>query len=279
MPSSTVRHFVRLFLLPALMVLCLFMAFCSPAGSDDVKAVIAVQVDLPTVSSNPLLFGYNIISSGNGMWDARFNDLTPEASPLVKQLAPTVVRFPGGSLSDLYIWEDSLGYEVTAAVQPTDSVIPLNAPPHWGTVRSARFVDSAGGPSGEPFSFSRLKGSLCNGVSGLHAAHPVGAEVRPEAREGQPDWLTNTYGTDEHMRFVRSITAQALFTVNYSTGLSNSGRVSTAASLSQRAKRAAAWVAYLNGSPGDTRPLGIDAEGSDWRTVGYWAQKRARRGH
>src|SRR5262249_58349136 len=45
-------------------------------------------------------------------------------------------------------------------------------------------------------------------------------------------------------------------------------------------QEAAAWVAYANadaslyGTPNDI-PLGIDAEGNNWRTAGYWAKLRA----
>jgi len=38
---------------------------------------------------------------------------------------------------------------------------------------------------------------------------------------------------------------------------------------------AAAWVAYANGNPSDTRALGKDSTGEDWQTVGYWATIRS----
>ncbi len=39
---------------------------------------------------------------------------------------------------------------------------------------------------------------------------------------------------------------------------------------------AAALVAFCNGSPTDARPIGIDASGRDWLTIGHWAGMRAR---
>jgi hypothetical protein len=36
----------------------------------------------------------------------------------------------------------------------------------------------------------------------------------------------------------------------------------------------AALVAFTNGSPSDTRVIGVDQHGVDWHTVGFWAQKR-----
>jgi hypothetical protein len=38
---------------------------------------------------------------------------------------------------------------------------------------------------------------------------------------------------------------------------------------------AAAWVAYANGDPSNSRTLGKDSTGADWQTVGYWATLRA----
>jgi alpha-N-arabinofuranosidase len=76
--------------------------------------------------------------------------------------------------------------------------------------------------------------------------------------------LTNTwrwaasFGMFTHV--ATNIGAQAFITVNYGTGSPN---------------EAAAWVAYANGSPSDATPLGTDARGNDWRTIGYWASIRA----
>lgn len=39
-------------------------------------------------------------------------------------------------------------------------------------------------------------------------------------------------------------------------------------------QEAAAWVAYANGSADDTKPLGKDSTGHDWKTVGFWAEMR-----
>ena len=86
------------------------------------------------------------------------------------------------------------------------------------------------------------------------------------------------YGIAEHLKLVKALGAQAILTVNYGSGLDREGRLSTQVSLSQRVKRAAALVAFVNGNPGDTTPLGTDEEGHDWQTVGYWARQRAARG-
>ncbi len=50
-------------------------------------------------------------------------------------------------------------------------------------------------------------------------------------------------------------------------------------SFSGTAEEAAAAVAFFNGDVDDDRPLGVDREGRDWKTVGEWAQLRVAGGH
>jgi len=59
---------------------------------------------------------------------------------------------------------------------------------------------------------------------------------------------------------------QAVIVVNYGANFDGAGGGEPA--------EAAAWVAYANGDAADTRPLGKDSTGEDWRTVGYWATLR-----
>jgi hypothetical protein len=59
----------------------------------------------------------------------------------------------------------------------------------------------------------------------------------------------------------------AVIVVNYGSNLDGSGGGEPA--------EAAAWVAYANGDPADSRVIGKDATGHDWHTVGYWATMRA----
>lgn len=68
------------------------------------------------------------------------------------------------------------------------------------------------------------------------------------------------------LRFVEQI-GTAIFTVNYGSNLLGNGGGEPA--------EAAAWVAYANGSPSNTKAIGKDSTGNDWQTVGYWASLRA----
>jgi hypothetical protein len=59
----------------------------------------------------------------------------------------------------------------------------------------------------------------------------------------------------------------AVITVNYGSNQDGTGGGEPA--------EAAAWVAYANGDPSNTKAIGKDSTGYDWQTVGYWASLRA----
>ena len=73
-----------------------------------------------------------------------------------------------------------------------------------------------------------------------------------------------------------------MITVNYGAGLQwNSTKTKLVAPSSGASpNEAAAWVAYANGNPNlfgtpQDISLGTDAQGNNWKTVGYWAKLRA----
>jgi len=68
------------------------------------------------------------------------------------------------------------------------------------------------------------------------------------------------------LRFMEQV-GTAVFTVNYGSNLRGTGGGEPA--------EAAAWVAYVNGDPSDTKSIGTDSAGNDWQTVGFWASMRA----
>ena len=68
------------------------------------------------------------------------------------------------------------------------------------------------------------------------------------------------------LRFMEQV-GTAIFTVNYGSNIRGTGGGEPA--------EAAAWVAYTNGDPSDTKVIGKDSAGNDWQTVGYWASLRA----
>lgn len=266
--------------------ICLFLLMISlglpsPVGltaASAQEAKIMVNAAQTCGAVSPLLFGQNVLFAGNSLWNARIDGLDPAVKPLIEGLAPTLLRFPGGSAADQYLWEDGLGFLTLEAVTPTSTAAMLDGDPQWVGVVKALLIDSKGGQFGEPFSFLRLNGNRLEGILGIKGLHPAGVSVRLEVRPGQPDWFSNSYGIAEHLRLVKALGGEAILTINYSTGLDRDGKLSTQASLSQRVKRAAALVAYVNGDLNNATPMGTDEEGRNWQTVSYWAQKRAAQG-
>jgi hypothetical protein len=59
----------------------------------------------------------------------------------------------------------------------------------------------------------------------------------------------------------------AIVVVNYGSNMAGNG--------GGEPDEAAAWVAYANGDPNDTKAIGKDSTGTDWKTVGYWAGLRS----
>lgn len=260
--------FTALFLLT-----CYGLPSQAAAAREKDSALITVDTGSTADSFSRLLLGQNILLS-NGLWNTATDSIDHGALPLIQALSPGILRFPGGSVSDLYMWEDGLGVRTLSAAGKTDSAITLEEAPNWRGIRKARFLDSSGGPLGDPFLFLDLRNNRLEGVWGASVPHPAGTVVRPDSRQGQPDWMINNYGIVEHMKTARTLGSTVIITVNYGTGLDRTGAISTSASLNQRIKRATAFVAFCNGSASDNRPLGIDDEGNDWKTIGYWAQKR-----
>jgi Cellulose binding domain len=74
------------------------------------------------------------------------------------------------------------------------------------------------------------------------------------------DWIAKP---SDFIGFAKAINAEGLVSVN----------------INASAKENAAYVAFMNGSPTNTQLIGIDQKGADWKTVGYWAQKRVDAGY
>ena len=263
----------------ACLVIALLSLFFAPTNATAQKDSATVTVDVGRIIGrlNPLLFGQNILLA-NGMWNNKTKRIDAGAASLIEAISPTILRFPGGSVADIYAWEDGVGVKTAEPVEQFATGLTFEEAPNWLGVRKARFLDSSNSQYGDVFSFLQIQGNRMDGLYGLTGPRPAGAVVRPEPRVGQPDWLSNNYGILEHMLVARSLGAAVIITVNYGTGLDRSGSISPSASLSQKLKRAAAFVAFCNGNPSDERTLGRDEEGNDWKTVGYWARKRQKMG-
>ena len=78
----------------------------------------------------------------------------------------------------------------------------------------------------------------------------------------------------------RTENAQAVVTVNHGSALKLSGNQSLVPDYAGQPQEAAAWVAYANANPAiygtaSDVPIGVDQQGNDWKTAGYWAKLRA----
>ena len=73
---------------------------------------------------------------------------------------------------------------------------------------------------------------------------------------------------------------QAVITVDYGSALKLNGSSTVAPDFGGQPQEAAAWVAYANADPNiygtaADVPLGVDQQGNNWQTAGYWAKLRA----
>lgn len=83
--------------------------FFGPALPFDVQVVVESGRTLH--KANPRLCGTNIqwVDGGDGLLTEGSLDFDPSVMALVKRLEPSVIRYPGGSQSDLYDWRAGLG--------------------------------------------------------------------------------------------------------------------------------------------------------------------------
>lgn len=85
-------------------------SFVSPAWAESAKASVAVDLEHSLGACNPLLLGSNIEWTNKGDGLLTDNDgFEPNFLDLVRELAPPLLRYPGGTLSDNYHWKDGVG--------------------------------------------------------------------------------------------------------------------------------------------------------------------------
>ena len=100
-----------------------------------------------------------------------------------------------------------------------------------------------------------------------HSMTPWPADPNEEGSEPDTGYLAAGSDFGSFVGLIERVGTAVMITVNYGSNLQGTGP--------GEPKEAAAWVAYANGDPGDTREIGTDGAGNDWQTVGYWAGLRA----
>jgi hypothetical protein len=91
--------------------------------------------------------------------------------------------------------------------------------------------------------------------------------MTPFGNSGNRGYLAEGSDFGSFVSVIESFGGTAMITVNYGSNLAGDGPGDP--------EEAAAWVAYANGLPEDEHPIGVDASGTDWGTVGDWATLRA----
>lgn len=93
-------------------IICLLLFIViAPVQAQTEANRIVIDADAPGTPINPLLLGNNLQwrDDGDGLLLPQSLDFDPAALGMVEALAPTVLRYPGGSLADTFDWRLSLG--------------------------------------------------------------------------------------------------------------------------------------------------------------------------
>ena len=92
------------------------------------------------------LFGSNVewIWNENGLWNGTTNSVDSRYVPLVKSLAPPLLRFPGGLFADYYDWHNGVGPQASRPVKQSmpGGTLSTNT---FGTDEAEALAKTAGG--------------------------------------------------------------------------------------------------------------------------------------
>ena len=218
------------------------------------------------------LYGLRDVNGVNTAQNARFYLNTPVASTWQQYTVPlsafgvaNATNFTGFAIQDSVGSTEPVFYlddiELVSAVAPAVTHLTVNASQpvriadaRWFGLNAAQW-DSA---FDTPATLAELAGM---GTRALR--FPGGSD------SDDYHWLYNRQDNDNWTwatslaNFIHVLTnasAQSMITLNYGTG---------------SASEAAAWVAYVNAATTSSTVLGVDAQGTNWRTAGYWAKLRA----
>jgi len=100
------RHNPRISGHKPLTYMLFFMSFSLLMLSDHVWSATVIEIDAARIMQriSPLLWGGNIPG-----WDVKKGNLDPQVKTAIKDLNLSVLRFPGGNVSDGYHWENGIG--------------------------------------------------------------------------------------------------------------------------------------------------------------------------
>lgn len=121
--------------------LCLLLGAIAAAAQTPFSASVTVELPDPRggggsgrsgAPANPYLLGNNLewANFGDGMLVPNTLNFAPPSVQAAQQLGPTILRYPGGTLSDTYHWKDGMGLFATRGTNflPTGSCPPPSPP-------------------------------------------------------------------------------------------------------------------------------------------------------
>lgn len=113
---KTIKFFLGL-------ILVLVTPACAQQNTNDFTISIALNNTVKTINGN--IFGTNIewIQDGDLLWNTTTDTPNSNLWTNVTALQPTVLRFPGGTYSDFYNWQDGVG---PVADRPNRQPTPLD---------------------------------------------------------------------------------------------------------------------------------------------------------
>lgn len=82
-----------------------------PAKTYRQKSIVTVYGNTIKYKPSPLILGSNIQweHMGDGLYDSSSNTINADVLPLIKSLGITALRYPGGTLADMFNWRASIG--------------------------------------------------------------------------------------------------------------------------------------------------------------------------
>ncbi|MCX6623460.1 MAG: hypothetical protein NTY38_20820 [Acidobacteria bacterium] len=120
----------------------------APAGAAEERLHGEVTIDASrSIRVLPrTLYGMNIewMWDGNGLWNQQLHALDPDLVRLTRDLGPTLLRFPGGILSDFYHWRDGIGPQERRPSTKAHPGDPDGSVHRLGTDEALSFADQVG---------------------------------------------------------------------------------------------------------------------------------------
>jgi alpha-L-arabinofuranosidase len=109
-------------------------------------AEVVIDASKPVREIPRTLYGMNIEWQwdGNGLWNEKLHALDPDLVRLTRDLAPTLLRFPGGILSDFYHWRDGIGPQDHRPLTKAHPGDPDGSVHHLGTDEALSLADQVG---------------------------------------------------------------------------------------------------------------------------------------